>query len=350
MSSLTFEEIQEKIKELQHRILVHNKKDGKHTTEELQDHDKWKKQIGEYYRMLKPEPLEKACADIRHHFQDKKANMALWIAYSEPDTKYLTNFDLGTFKGTAIDPVYLYSLATERWGPVGKGWGWEEIESGYQNGAPGKDNFLTQMHWVKGRVWYTENGVKYFTPVHYGQTPYIYCTAKGIWKTDFEAPKKSITDMACKCLSILGFASKIYMGLFDGNKYIDRDTSESYEPKARQKTKPNPKPKPKPEFLTLDQLKAGVDECKSADALLKWKRANGASINNLKTDLPKIQEHYEKAMAKFQPAEPDFFKCPDGGNEITEADCLECVKKNECERYVSTDKDGREQPSESKDN
>ena len=52
---------------------------------------------------------------------------------------------------------------------------------------------------------------------------------------DEEAPKKSITDAMTKCLSLLGFAAEIHLGLYDDNKYASdrqREAGKSDQPDA----------------------------------------------------------------------------------------------------------------------
>jgi hypothetical protein len=138
----------------------------------------------------------------------------------------------GGFKGTAIKPYWIIMKATEVFGPVGIGWGWEEIENKYIAGV-----------WCsKVRLWYKN---PYYTPPpaqpstfgaltgfdfrgvieQWGQT--VMETTRtnkdtGVVSTfvDEEAPKKAVTDAVTKCLSYLGFGGDVHMGRFDDSKYV----------------------------------------------------------------------------------------------------------------------------------
>lgn len=137
-------------------------------------------------------------------------NIALWEKVCKTDPAHTKGFVKGGgFKGTAIKPFWLMRRATEVFGVCGIGWGWEEIESQYRAGV-----------WCsKVRVWFIvddkEGGIE-----QWGQTVMEGANSKGPF-VDEEAPKKAVTDAVTKCLSYLGFAGDVHMGLFDDSKYID---------------------------------------------------------------------------------------------------------------------------------
>ena len=55
-------------------------------------------------------------------------NLALWNAAKFVDPSRTKGFSRrGGFKGTATNPTYLMMRATEVFGPVGIGWGWEIV-------------------------------------------------------------------------------------------------------------------------------------------------------------------------------------------------------------------------------
>jgi hypothetical protein len=95
----------------------------------------------------------------------------------------------------------------------------EEIENKYIAGV-----------WCsKVRLWYrlSEDG-KHFDEGHieqWGQTPMEGTNKNGAY-VDEEAPKKAVTDAVTKCLSYLGFAGDVHMGLFDDSKYVEERKKE----------------------------------------------------------------------------------------------------------------------------
>ena len=55
----------------------------------------------------------------------KKENMNLWNSLAPSDLKYLKKVSFGVRKFTSIDPQYQIRKMTERFGPVGVGWGYD---------------------------------------------------------------------------------------------------------------------------------------------------------------------------------------------------------------------------------
>jgi len=142
-------------------------------------------------------------------------NIALWSSVCTTDAKYTKQFSRGGgFKGTATNATWLAREATRAFGPCGIGWGFDVVDERYVPGKPGDI-----IHVVRVRLWYMLDGIKGAVE-QFGQTTFVGTNKSGAF-TDEEAPKKSITDAVSKCLSLLGFAADIYMGMFDDNKYLD---------------------------------------------------------------------------------------------------------------------------------
>lgn len=155
-------------------------------------------------------------------------NLDLWERVRTPDAAHLKPFDNGKFKGTAIRPAFLARSATEQFGPVGIGWGFDVVDERYVEAGP------VLLHVVRVRLWYLLDG-KRGEVVQYGQT--VLVSKNG--HVDDEAPKKSLTDAVGKCLSLLGFAADVHMGLWDGDKYTaeaPRHKPRTDEPKKKQST------------------------------------------------------------------------------------------------------------------
>ena len=143
-------------------------------------------------------------------------NLTLWASVEHTDPKFTKQFKRGGgFTGTAINPTWLHKRATETFGPVGRGWGWTIVEE-RQVASPAGE---TVMWFSKVRVWYLLDGLRYETPEQWGGTEMCGKNKYGAFM-DEEAPKKTITDAVGKCLSYLGFAADVFMGLYDDSKYV----------------------------------------------------------------------------------------------------------------------------------
>lgn len=153
-------------------------------------------------------------------------NMKLWNAVERTDPAFTKAVSQGGRNYFAISPYYLIKKATEQWGPMGKGWGFDIVESFFTDGAPfawefsasqDKIPIASQMHTARVRLWYMDEE-DMCEVEDFGHTPYVYMSSRGPM-TDFEAPKKSVTDALKKCLSMVGFSADVFLGLFDDDLY-----------------------------------------------------------------------------------------------------------------------------------
>ena len=151
------------------------------------------------------------------------SNLDLWKSVEETAPGYTKTGDLDGRKVTSINGTYMVKRATEAFGPIGQGWGYEIEDESFQPGAPiTKDGAVIGnaiMHTLKVRLWYMR-GDKKCEVVHFGHTPYIRGTHYGAM-TDFDAPKKSLTDAIKKCLSMIGFSADVFLGLYDDTNYVE---------------------------------------------------------------------------------------------------------------------------------
>jgi hypothetical protein len=150
----------------------------------------------------------------------------LWDAVQKTDPKHTKQFNTGSFKGTAISPMWLIRRATEQWGPMGAAWGVRILDERVMQGAPllGKTGEVIgheSIHLVQAEVFYPLGDKEGKIPC-FGQTQFCGQRKDGRLYTDEEAPKKSLTDALTKGLSWLGFAADVHMGLFDDSKYVNR--------------------------------------------------------------------------------------------------------------------------------
>lgn len=127
---------------------------------------------------------------------------------------------------TSLDAMHVIETATKVFGPMGIGWGYRIEDERYDQGAPIHDAKSGSLlghettHTVRLVLWYKwqdQTG----EVTQFGHTRAVYRTNQGYWKTDGEAPKKSVTDAVKKCLSLLGFSADVYYGKFDNQDYTE---------------------------------------------------------------------------------------------------------------------------------
>lgn len=155
-----------------------------------------------------------------------KENLELWDSVEQTDPSFTKDFSgKGGFSGTAINPMYLTKKATEQFGPIGIGWGYEIVEERFDTGAPMGVNadgieLREMVHTILLKLWYKLPGHDERGEVsNYGHTQFVYSTRNSGFRTDSEFGKKSLTDAIGKCLSMIGFSSDVFMGLFDDVDY-----------------------------------------------------------------------------------------------------------------------------------
>ena len=154
-------------------------------------------------------------------------NMAIWRSVEKTDPAYTRQYSMGGgMNGTSITGAYYVMKATETFGPVGLGWGYEIEEERFDKGEPlgaepdGTTPIYKQTHTIKLRLWVMIDDKK-CEVVHFGHTPYLYKSRKGDFVLDQEAPKKSLTDAIKKCLSMFGIGGDIFLGMFDDASYVE---------------------------------------------------------------------------------------------------------------------------------
>lgn len=140
-----------------------------------------------------------------------KQNMKIWDAVSSTDPKHTKHVgQRGGF--TAIDAHYQIEMATEQFGPVGQGWGYETLPPIF----PTVDVIIVPVV-----LWHGSRD-NVFGP-QYG------CAKFPSDRIDTDAPKKATTDALTKLLSHLGFNADVFLGKFDDNKYVEEQRTK-FEP------------------------------------------------------------------------------------------------------------------------
>lgn len=184
--------------------------------------------------------FEQRAAVLDEVLNSDNDNLSIWKRVQRTDSRFTKPLEGMGFIGTSINSTYMFMRATEIFGPIGEGWGYEVIEEKFIDGKPLVEPildernkqvatrflrdgdgalFCEQNHSLKIKFWYIiecETRGKFES---YGATPYRYQTNYGI-KVDGEVIKKSLTDAIKKALSMLGFSSDVYMGMHDNPEYI----------------------------------------------------------------------------------------------------------------------------------
>jgi len=146
-------------------------------------------------------------------------HLDLWNRLKRTDPKATKPFQrAGGFRGTQIDPTWRLMMMTEAFGPVGQGWGYDQVEW----------TVVERMVFVCARVWYRDpasGGISWTGP-QWGGTELVRRRRDGFEEPNDEAFKMSMTDAVGKCLVQIGLAADVHMGQFDDSKY--REESEAY--------------------------------------------------------------------------------------------------------------------------
>ncbi|HHR5880805.1 TPA: hypothetical protein ACS7XF_000719 [Providencia alcalifaciens] len=195
--------------------------------------------------------FEHRAAVIDEVLEGNNDHLSIWKRVQRTDARFTKPLEGMGFTGTSINSTYMFMRATEIFGPIGEGWGYEVIEEKFIDGKPLLEPvldernkqvatkflrdadgslFCEQNHSLKIKFWYTIECETRGEFESYGATPYRYQTNYGI-KVDGEAIKKSLTDAIKKALSMLGFSSDVFMGMHDNPEYVASNKLE-YEIKA----------------------------------------------------------------------------------------------------------------------
>lgn len=188
-------------------------------------------------------------------------HLRYWNKLANVPKEHLKSFSkAGGFRGTDIKPQWRIQVMTETFGPCGIGWGMTKPEFTMQ----GANCHCTVGVWVRD-----ENG-NVSEPV-WG----VGGTTSG--RSDDELFKMSYTDALGNALVKIGVASDIYMGYFDGSKYVRQTTDEDapeaeegvQEPKSAYRARQDGSDK---EFSRLmDGINLIRDRGSMEDLVLFWK-------------------------------------------------------------------------------
>ena len=237
-------------------------------------------------------------------------NLRIWSLVDKTAPSATKRAKVGGQDITSLNGTAMIMKATEVFGPVGIGFGWEVIEERFDKGPDilggeggavviGKD----QQHTVRIRFWFKQ-GDERGEFESYGCTPFSYKSKYGV-TTDGEAPKKSLTDAIKKALSMLGFSADVFLGLFDDAEYVDKRKDEERLESAEDKQAEEERQKQE----RLDYIQSVLHTMAGAQSANELKQLHDAAVRKLSTrnddkGVKRIARELAALSPKFAEAQP----------------------------------------------
>jgi hypothetical protein len=171
-------------------------------------------------------------------------NTKIWESLSETDPSRTKEITGKKYRGTSINPNYIYEKLTEVFGPCGDGWGFRIADQGYEDSPAGK------IHWVQIEFWHSSD-IHIIIPA-YGCTPFSGTYKSGPF-VDEDAPKKSLTDALTKASQLIGMSADIFGGQWNDSKYV-AELKEKYENGQQDNPEPSSSPAPAPSKVNYPNI------------------------------------------------------------------------------------------------
>ena len=147
------------------------------------------------------------------------SNTKIWDSFSQPPRSALKQITGGRLKGmTDINPQWRYRALTEQFGPCGIGWRFT-VDKLWTEKSVGEE----VMCFAQVSLFVKVSDVWSEAIPGIGGSTMIAMEKNGLHGSD-ECYKMAVTDALSVALKMLGIASDIYMGLWDGTKYRDSAT------------------------------------------------------------------------------------------------------------------------------
>lgn len=172
----------------------------------------------------------------------------LWNAVCKTYPSATKQVNLGARQFTAIDAYSQIKRATEVFGAVGDGWGWDIRQIQHMGASPNDVVTVTIELWYRPPLEgdaadpMAVGKKSCFSSVGCAQLTRLGKDKKV--RVDTDAVKKATTDAITKGLSYLGFNADVFFGAFDSNKYVEAMRREEAEAsKATKEGKVQAKPR-----------------------------------------------------------------------------------------------------------
>ena len=149
-------------------------------------------------------------------------NLKIWNDIKRPPSSVLKKIDFGYLKGKSdINPQWRLMAMTQAFGVVGHGWTYRIVRTWSETGSDGQVMAFSEVA-VKTKLngeWGEEfSGTGGSTIVE---------LSKGNLKSNDEGYKMATTDALSVAFKAVGVAADIYLGCFDGSKYV-KDVDEAF--------------------------------------------------------------------------------------------------------------------------
>lgn len=172
-------------------------------------------------------------------------NLSVWNKVSQAPSHFLKEIKYGYLKGkNDINPQWRLMAMTQAYGQVGHGWTYRIVRLWSEAAVDGNVMAFAEVA-VKTKV-DGEWGEEFWG---IGGSTIVDKNKNGIQAND-EGYKKATTDALGVAFKAVGVAADVYLGNFDGSKYLYDYSAAYVEPVA-----PTP---PQPQSLTNDRFKAAL--------------------------------------------------------------------------------------------
>lgn len=172
-------------------------------------------------------------------------NLSVWNKVSQAPSHFLKEIKFGYLKGKSdISPQWRLMAMTQAYGQVGHGWTYRIVRLWSEAAADGNVMAFAEVA-VKTKV-DGEWGEEFWG---IGGSTIVDKNKNGIQAND-EGYKKATTDALGVAFKAVGVAADVYLGNFDGSKYL-YDYSAAYN-------EPVAPPKPMPVSLTDDRFASAL--------------------------------------------------------------------------------------------
>ena len=149
-------------------------------------------------------------------------NLIVWNLVKQAPQEFLKKIDFGYLKGkTDINPQWRLMAMTQAFGIVGHGWTYRIVRTWSEKGGDGQVMAFAE---VAVKTKYDNQWGEEFFGIG-GST--IVELAKGNLKSNDEGYKMAVTDALSVAFKAVGVAADIYMGNYDGSKYL-RDIDQAF--------------------------------------------------------------------------------------------------------------------------
>ena len=207
-------------------------------------------------------------------------NLKIWNKVNQAPNHFLKKIEFGYLKGKSdINPQWRLMAMTQAFGAVGHGWTYRIVKM-WSEAAPDGSVMVFVEVAVKTKLdgeWGQE-----FSGI--GGSTIVDKNKNGLQPND-EGYKKATTDALGVAFKAVGVAADIYLGNFDGSKYL-YDYSAAYN-------EPVPPPKPMPQSLTDDRFTAALKGVAAGDKAFEKALLDETKFvltNDQKAAIKKVQD------------------------------------------------------------